>query len=147
MAKRNHREIRVFQVTQEHALGCGVACVASLLSLPYKKALAFFDDPTKAWTTGYHCRDLVSALHVAGRSFRHKYVKNRRDPVLRNLGTIVFTKKSTKYPQGHYLIRAEQGWMNPWSNFPEIAPARSAFVPRLPGVPIYAVYEVNAIAT
>jgi hypothetical protein len=59
-------------------------------------------------------------------------------------GTIVYVEKSIKYPLGHYLVKTKQGvWMNPWKNFPSIAPAKSAFQKRLPGTPLYAIYPIK----
>jgi len=132
--------MRIEAVTQGHGMGCGVACVAAVLGVGYEEARALFERPEQAHAGGYLCRDLVWALGRAGRTYRHKYLRSRRDPVLRRPGTIVFTRFSKAYPRGHYLVRAEGGWMNPWANYPWIAPARSELVARLPAAPVYAIF-------
>lgn len=83
----------------------------------------------------------MAALNEGGANYVHKYLKDKRDLVLNRPGTIVFTRFSKAYPRGHYLVRTETGWMNPWVNFPVIAPARAALVPELPAEPIYAIYR------
>src|SRR5690242_6367850 len=132
---RKHLRRKIQLVTQEHTMGCGVACVASVLATTYKEALLLFKKPQNAWIRGYFCKDLVGALNRAGIRYSFKYIKYRRDPILRRAGTIVFTQFSPRYPRGHYLVRASKGWMNPWVNFPTILPAKSAWVSRLPSPP------------
>src|ERR1035437_7497914 len=136
--KRSGKLIK--RVTQIHGMGCGVACVAAVLGIRYDVALRLFKKPQNAWTKGFMCRDLVKALNKAGFPYQHKYLKNKRDLILRVPGTIVFTRFSRAYPRGHYLVRTRKGWMNPWANFPKIAPAKSAIVARLPAQPSYAVF-------
>lgn len=130
-------------VTQNHGLGCGVACVAAVLEVSYTKALTLFKNPKQAWTKGYYCRDLVFALEAGKRKYSYKHLKSNRDPVLRKAGTIVFTRFSEAYPRGHYFVRTKDGWMNPWLNYPEIAPAKSGFVRKLPAEASYAIFEVE----
>jgi len=119
-------------VTQEHACGCAVACVAAVLGTTYKKALALFDDPGHAGNRGYYCREIVEALGKAGRRYAYSYVKAGRDAI-RLPGTIVFIRKSAGYPSGHFLARTDGAWMDPWINFPRVNPACSGFRRRLPG--------------
>jgi hypothetical protein len=130
-------------VVQNHPMGCGVACVAAVLGLEYRKALHLFRRLDGAWTTGYFCPELVAALAKGGRCYSWKSVRNSRLDVLKRAGTIVFVQKSSKYPQGHYLVRTSRGWMNPWANFPEISPARSAVVKRLPGRASHVIFQVS----
>lgn len=40
--------------------------------------------------------------------------------------------------QGHVH---EDGWMNPWSNFPLMTPARAKIAQHLPGKPPWVIYE------
>ncbi|MBC7465353.1 MAG: hypothetical protein H7256_05120 [Bdellovibrio sp.] len=101
-------------VTQNHGFGCGVACVAAVIGVSYAKALGLFKNPEQAWTKGYYCPDLVLALAAGKKRYSYKYLKSNRDPVLRKVGTIVFTRFSKVYPCGHYLVRTKKGWMNPW---------------------------------
>lgn len=130
-------------VTQNHGLGCGVACVAAVLGISYERALGLFVNPERAWTEGFYCRDLVRALELGGKVYRYKKIQSSRDPILKREGTIVFTRFSIAYPRGHYLVRIVKGWMNPWVNYPEIAPAKSGRVARLPAPVDYAIFEVE----
>lgn len=128
-------------VTQKHGMGCGVACVAAVLDISYDSALRLFKKPEQAWSKGFLCRDIVKALLTKKINYRFKFVKNRKDKVLFKTGTIVFTQASKSYPHGHYLVKTKRGWMNPWVNFPEITPAKSAIVKELPGPASYAIYR------
>lgn len=129
-------------IVQNHSWGCGVACVAFAIGKTYKHALKNFSKPENAWQCGFMCKDLVEALHRAGLHYEYKYYREKYRSVLKKAGTIVFVGKSPKYPGGHYLIRASNGkWMNPWSNFPEIAPAQGKFQSRLPGRVVYVLFQ------
>lgn len=115
-------------VLQEHGMGCGVACVAYALEIPYKKALKLFDKQENAWSKGYMCRDLIQALENGGKQYKHFYYRDKHKEFLKKPGVIVYTKRSENYPAGHYLIKTENGtWMNPWSNFPTIYPLEGSF--------------------
>ncbi len=121
-------------VLQEHGMGCGVACVAYVLDLSYKKSLALFAQPEKAWSSGYYCRDLIAALDEGGRSYKHFYYRSKHRKYLRLPGVIVFVRRSSKYPAGHYVARTKEGcWMNPWANFPVIHPVKGQLQKRLIG--------------
>jgi hypothetical protein len=130
-------------ITQNHILGCGVACVASIIGASYARALSLFANPTHAQTKGFYCRDLVAALKKRNKFYAYKFLKSNRDPILKKPGTIVYTLPNQKYHRGHYLVRTQNGWMNPWVNCPEIASAKSGIVKRLPAKANYAVFEVG----
>ena len=127
--------LMIKKITQKHGMGCGVACVAAASGINYDDAIKLFSKPQNAWSKGYMCRDLVNALKKSKKNYRYKYLKNKRDPILKIPGTIVFTRFSKAYPHGHYLIKTSKGWMNPWINFPEITPAKSGITKRLPASP------------
>lgn len=131
-------------VTQEHGTGCGVACTAFVLNLTYSEALYYFLKPAQAWGRGFYCREVVAALGRAGKTYTQSYVKSKGRQLLKIPGMIVFVGRSEKYPLGHYLVRTIRGdWMNPWINFPVIAPAKSGFQRRLPGKVIYVLYPAG----
>ncbi len=128
-------------VTQEHSMGCAVACTAYILERTYEQALKLYENPHNAWETGFYCRDIVIALSKAGKNYKFKRIKISRDHILDVPDIIVFIEKSPNYPAGHFLVRTHQkSWMNPWINFPVIALAQSGFQSELPGKPIYAVF-------
>ena len=134
-------------ITQEHGTGCAVACTAFILNLSYRAALKHFSKPAHAWGRGFYGREVVAALKNSGREYSHCYVKSNRRGLLTVPGAIVFIARSSRYPSGHYLVRTRRGdWMNPWINFPVIAPAKSAFEKRLPGRPTYVIYPIAEVA-
>lgn len=133
----NHKR----SVTQEEPLGCGIACVAYICEISYKTAKKkYFKNNNRAITLGYFCKDLVTALSKAGKSYSFMRVKKK--PTFKN-GTIVFISRSKRYPMGHYLVKTDYGWMNPWINFPDIKPARSCFSKKLPGKPVYMIFPMR----
>ena len=131
-------------VTQSHGTGCAVACCAYVLGLTYQKALKLFSRPHQAWGRGFYCREIVEALSAAQMKYSYCYLKQKKSHLLSVPGTIVYVVDPNQYPLGHYLVRTPQGdWMNPWSNFPVITPAKSSFQRRLPGEAKYAIFPLN----
>lgn len=121
-------------VTQEHAFGCAVACVAYITGKSYKNALKLFRHPEYAATTrGYYCREIVKALKNAGFDYDYCYAKPSKRKLLSLNNIIVFIARCKRYPTGHYLAYKNKKCMNPWINFPSIIPARSGFSKSLPG--------------
>jgi len=127
-------------IAQEQSMGCAVACVASLLGLSYKGALNLFVNKSYASTRGYYCKEISQALLKRGLNYGWKKVSLKTNYMLNRKGVIIFIARSKKYPAGHYLIRTQKGWMNPWINFPQIAPAKAGFQKRLPGKPQWVMY-------
>ena len=92
-------------VAQRDWLGCGIACTAFILGLSYNKTKQkYFQNAGDANKTGYYCRDLVAALSRAKKSYDYSYVGNKN--VRCKNETIVFIKRSKRYPCGHYLVIA-----------------------------------------
>lgn len=130
----------ITSICQEHPFGCGVACVAFIVGDSYKNALKLFGNSNNATVKGYYCKDLIFALAQSGFKYRyHKYKNNYLDLLFKN-GTIVYTKKSSNYPAGHYLVKTVLGWMNPWSNFPNM-PIQSKFQENLMDEVEYVIYK------
>lgn len=135
-------------IAQEDTYGCGLACVAFITGNNYKETKnKNFKNKKTARTFGYLCKDLVQALVRAGRQYGYKYLK-------RNIGlsnnTIVFIKRSKRYPAGHYLVKTTKGWMDPWINFNvkkiDIRKAKAGFRAKLPGKPIYAIFPTSDLS-
>ena len=131
-------------VTQEDSLGCGIACVAFVCNVSYKTAKKkYFKNLGDADKTGYFCKDIVKALSNADKMYNYKYIKRK---IRLKTNTIVFLKRSKRYPAGHYLVRTINRWMDPWINFnidkPNVKEANSGFRSRLPGKPIYVVFPL-----
>lgn len=130
-------------IVQQHPFGCAVACVAYALDVPYGKALRLFRDGEQhAKSRGFYCKEIVAALEKAGKNYGYRYVSARVKKKNYGNNTIVFTRRSKKYPAGHYLCQTKNLWMDPWINFPQnknIKYAKSGLRKRLPNKPIYAI--------
>ena len=139
-----HERPEIRAVVQVHPLGCAVACVAALCGTSYDEALRFFDQPELAWTRGYYCSEVTSALNQLGLDYIFEvYDANRHSSALEKSGTIVFVGSCPAYPAGHYLLRSHQGWMNPWSNFPKMIKAKAGFEAELHGQIAYVIIPAN----
>mgnify|MGYP001563219775 CR=1 FL=1 len=131
-------------IRQEDPFGCGIACVAFVTDISYEDSLKLFEDgKSKAKKVGFLCKEIVNALKFKGQIYEYKYVKIRYRKIIYNQNTIVFIKRSNKYPTGHYLVRANNKWMDPWINFP-YENAKAGFRKRLPGKPIYMIFPFAA---
>lgn len=131
-------------VTQEHPMGCGVACVASVLGLTYQEAHKLFSKKHGAWSEGYYLPEIVEALSAGGQRYTFKEITSQNDPVLDDVGVIVFCQPCEAYPEGHYLVNlsAKRKWMNPWANYPCITPAEAGIVSTLPSPVSWAAYKL-----
>lgn len=132
-------------IRQEDVSGCGVACVAALLGITYQQALKQFSKSgSQARNKGFLCKEICMVLHKLNKNYSHKYVKNRLRRKIYRPGTIVFIKKSKRYPPGHYFLRSEDGWLDPWINFCKdnnIKNAKAGLRKRLPDRAIYYLQE------
>lgn len=129
-------------VSQEHPMGCAVACVASLCNIEYAEALQLFQHPENAWTRGFYCEEVVTALSKFGlKCGFEKFELIKHFKTVHQVGTIVFVGMNPKYPMGHFLLRTQHGWMNPWINFPQMIPVESAFEKNLPGQISFLIFQ------
>lgn len=119
-------------------MGCGVACVASVVRRRYGSALRLFrglrgDDVTR----GYARRSLIAALGRAGLP----YVFTTLGPHTTRLAeaealppkSIVYVSHERYGRAGHYLVRTSTGWMDPLCGH----------VARLPGYPRSAIVPLD----
>ncbi|HEB46924.1 MAG TPA: hypothetical protein ENI22_00455 [Candidatus Pacearchaeota archaeon] len=127
-------------ITQEHPMGCGVACVASLLGISYEKALNLFNKDHTS-TKGYYLKDIILALKKKKLNYQDSKVTNNAKKYLKIPGSIIFIRRSKKYPAGHYLLKTKEGWMNPWINYPKINPAKAGYNRKLPGEAQWILYK------
>ena len=122
-------------------MGCAVACVASQCGLDYTQALRLFEQEKYAWTRGFYCTEVVEAFAKAGRKYDFAVFRaSKHREILEVPGTVLFLDPSDQYPSGHYVLRIEDGWMNPWVNFPQMNPVRAAVVHELAGKVGYVVF-------
>ncbi len=129
-------------IRQEDNLGCSIACVAFICKTNYSTAKKkYFKGLGDANKNGFYCKDIVEALKKAGKKYDYKYVKNRKRF---KKNTIVFIKRSKKYPVGHFLVFSGKVWMDPWINLnilkSDVKKSKSGFRKRLPGRGIYEIF-------
>ncbi len=130
-------------VVQEDGLGCGVACVAFILSTSYKEALELFDkEKVKSRT---YCVDIQRALEKGGKKYFYRKLMSKSGNIYEQ-GAIIFIKRSQKYPFGHFLARGNGRWVDPWINLAagsNIKNAQAGFRKRLPGKPTYGIFPTR----
>ncbi len=132
-------------ISQEHNFGCGAACVAFVLKKNYSEVIHVLGK-VKAKSKGFYCKDIIKVLAKFGLVYSYKYLKPKLKRKIYKSGIIVFIKRSRRYPTGHYLVRYEGLWMDPWINYQEnrsIQGAESGFRKKLPGIPIYGLFPEN----
>lgn len=107
-------------VKQLDEWGCGVACVASLRGISYKKA--------KEELTVIKGKDIdVDPYGLSPRALSkavptHKAIYKKASGIKRwPVGTLVFlSEKSGRYEgSGHYILKTPNGWMDPLANSDE----------------------------
>ncbi len=133
-------------ITQEFDYGCGVACYAFALGVTYKDAEKRLGEK-QAHSERFWVNDLMKALNDAGLAYERKYVKPHVRPLIDQEGVIVLIGISKDHPVGHYLIRHNDMWMDPWINLSEnknIHEAKSGFREVLPGAPMYAILPISS---
>jgi len=133
----------VKSITQEEPMGCGIACVAFALRKSYKTTKKLFDNPQYSQSRGYYCKELVEVLNKNGLNYSFKKFKEKYKSLLKKEGTIIFVKRSKKYPLGHYLIKTKRGWMNSRINFPNISPTKSGFQKKHPKEAQWIIYPTS----
>ena len=135
-------------IVQNDEMGCGVACVANRLDISYDQALELFEYTEYAKTVGYKCKYIVSALRGAGVDVRLRHVRaaDRDDLIQGNVdiptGAIVLLEKSELYPFQHYLLKMDDGWLDPWLNMhddADVTHAKAGIRKQLPGRPYYVI--------
>lgn len=127
-------------ITQEFDYGCGIACYAFALEITYAQAVKKLGKE-QANSSRFWIKDFKDALNKSGRPYVAKYIKPKLRRKIYEEGTIVLIRRSKQYPTGHYLIRHDNHWMDPWINLAtnkNILEAKSGFRKRLPGTPMYA---------
>lgn len=129
-------------VTQRHLYGCAVAYLAFVLQISYTRSLKLLKKRQRIYK-GSYCRELLSVLQENKQEYVYNYLSKKRLWNLSKDLTIVYTKKSQEYPGGHFLVRFNSRWMDPWVNFQvtaKVSEAKSSFRNNLPGEPIYALF-------
>ena len=105
-------------VSQEDELGCGAACMASLLGIPYQKAKKLAE---KAKGLSIDAEPGGLELHHIAIALKKEGVKVIADwfPAKIPDGTIVCIRGEQHYADDHYMLKTPSGWMDPWFNIEE----------------------------
>lgn len=105
-------------VTQEDEWGCGAACIASLLGIPYQKAKQLVE---KVKGRSVNAKPRGLELHHIAIALQKKRVKVIADwkPTEIPDGTIVCISGKPPYDGDHYILKTPYGWMDPWYNLDE----------------------------
>lgn len=133
-------------ITQELEYGCGVACFAFVCDITFQQAVVVLGRKYSV-KHGWKPSDLVRVLDSRGLQYKNKYVRKKANLSYPN-GTIVLIERSLKYPVGHYLVRHDDTWMDPWINLPDdcsLDHAVSGFRDQLPGRAMYALVPQAAM--
>ena len=127
-------------IPQEEPMGCGVACVASLLGISYRESLNLFNRK-HANVPNFYCKEIVNILKNRKLNYRYNKVTKKTEQHIHKIGSIVFIRKSEKYFYGHFLLKTKRGFMDSWINIPKMNPAKSGFRKKLPGKPQWIIYS------
>ena len=145
---------------QKDINGCGIACIANLLSLSYGEVKTDFENRFYKIDRGVNIADMVRYLDTKGLKYKSKFFKRgnnlqsgkvlsgaelERDKYSKILGSITLIIKSEKYPIGHYLLRIRDGWIDPWIDLPSIDRVRAGVRDRLPDDPWYVLYPIEGV--
>jgi hypothetical protein len=131
--------------------GCGIACIANLLNLPYQQIKQDFEAKFYKINKGIKVFDMVSFLNGLGMDYTIKFFNhNKYDPILAEKyskipNSITLIRKNQIYPVGHYLLRTDKGWIDPWFNFPSIDGVHAGLRQELVGYPWYVVYPKKRV--
>jgi len=131
-------------ITQELDYGCGVACFAFVCDVTFWQAVTILGREYSV-KHGWNPSDLVKALNMQGVNYKNHYVRKKPDQLYPD-GTIVLIERSRDYPVGHYLVRYNDRWMDPWVNMlsdNKLQNATSGFRRCLPGCAMYALIPIS----
>ena len=113
------------EVRQEDDFGCGFACTAYLCDMQYQDVKKFTNNPENAEIGGYRCKPLCDILNriykekKSDKVWKTKYVGKTKNPEIPN-NSIIYINKNDKYKYGHYIVKTEYGYMNPFVNLDKV---------------------------
>ncbi len=133
---------------QKDLNGCGIACLANLLDIEYDIVKKDFEKKFYKINRGVNIADMVRYLETRGLKYKSKFFNRRNfdkdeaNKYSRLNNSITLIVKSEKYPAGHYLLRVEDGWVDPWYNLPSIDNVYAGVRKKLPNDPWYVLYQI-----
>lgn len=135
---------------QKDLNGCGIASLSNLLDLPYDSVKKEFEKNFYSIERGINIADIVRFLKRHKLEYKSKFfnqknyssVKNEAKKFSSIPGSITLIAKNKKYPVGHYLVKVDGGWVDPWINLPSIDNVGADIRKTLPGNPWYVLYPI-----
>lgn len=129
-------------VVQEDDYGCAVACVAFVLNIEYQKALRLFPKGKSRVKMGgdFYVREIAAILNSQGKHYRQRYIKSYKKKHVSREGSIILIARNNRYTTGHYLVRHNGTWMDPWINLVQY-PRAAGWRLRLPGRAMMGVFD------
>lgn len=134
-------------VRQEITNGCGVASIANILGKSYKEVQSEFESSFYKIVQYTNIFDIVRFLEKYNLQYKVKFFNRRKRYSAKEFAryseiynSITLTKPDKIYPLGHYLVRKEEGWIDPWINFPRIISVKAGIRRRLINSPWYVAY-------
>ncbi len=133
---------------QKDPNGCGIACLANLLNRDYDEVKTDFENRFYTIDKGIKMFDIVKYLNKKSLNYKSKFFNQNKkyklnveeaDCYSRIPGSITLIKKNEKYPIGHYLLKVQGGWIDPWYNLPD-RDIEAGIRRKLPGNPWYVLY-------
>lgn len=115
-------------VEQKEEWGCGVACVASFLGVPYEEARALLrkqknGKTVRAEPKGLELHHIALALQERG----YRVIADWKEADEYPQGTIVCISGKKPYDGDHYILKTRKGWMDPWHNIGLKEPCKADF--------------------
>jgi hypothetical protein len=131
-------------IPQEDMHGCGVACTAFVAGKTYHEIRKFFDDK-KILHEGVYSLDIVKVLENFGLSYDYAKVSDINYELTMLDGTIVFLPRSEADPVGHWLVRYNGRYMDPWTNRNERynLNVQAKFIDEIPARPSWVVFPAR----
>ena len=130
-------------VVQIDEWGCGVACIASLLNISYEDAywLARQEkgESISSRSPGLEIHHIAMILQQKGIHVVADWQERKDFPV----GTILFLEGPGPYDGGHYILRVDKGWMDPWVNIHNPDEARQAKI--IKNYPVRTIFSVALV--
>lgn len=134
---------------QKDINGCGIACLANLLNKEYDFVKKDFEKKLYPIDKGINVADMVwylktQKLEYSSKFFNQKTINSKEASAYSKINhSITLIAKSEKYPIGHYLLKVEGGWVDPWYNLPSIDNVHAGLRKKLPANPWYVLYPNN----
>lgn len=136
---------------QKDLNGCGIACLANLLNKDYDLIKKDFEKKFYPINRGINIADMVRYLKTHNLDYTSKFFNTKNynasdaSKYSKISNSITLIVKSEKYPVGHYLLRAKEGWVDSWYNLPSIDNVHAGIRKKLPSNPWYVLYPTTKI--